>query len=186
MGTPQPLLPFSFEDYLAWEEKQAERHEFMGGETFAMTGARRVHNLVAGNLYAAIKHHLRGTACRAFVSDMKLRLAESDAVFYPDVMVSCDSGDLAADCYLEHPRLIVEVLSESTAAYDRGDKFAAYRKSENLQEFVIVDIDARRVECYRRTADNHWLLSDYAGDDDCRFDSLDLTLPLSVVFEDLE
>ena len=186
MGIPQPVIPFSFEDYLAWESEQPEKHEFVRGEIFAMAGARRAHVTVSLNLASAFKTHLRGTPCRAYMADMKLRVEAADTGFYPDVMVSCDARDHAADLYLSHAVLVVEVLSDSTAAFDRGDKFADYRKLPSLQEYVIVDIDARRVECFRRNAENHWVLYDYAGEGECEFASIGLSLPLAAVFEDVE
>lgn len=186
MGVPQTAIKFTFEDYLAWEEEQLEKHEFVRGETFAMAGARRVHVTVSGNLFAAFKAHLRGTPCRAYMVDMKLRVEEADAGFYPDVMVSCDRRDHAADVYLSHPTLLVEVLSDSTAAYDRGDKFADYRKLPSLQEYAVVDITARRVECFRRNTENHWVLYDFAGEGECEFASIGLTMPLALVFEDVD
>jgi Uma2 family endonuclease len=185
MGLPQTAPTFEFADYLAWESEQSEKHEFVRGETFAMAGARRAHATVSLNLASAFKQHLRGSGCRTYMADMKLRVETADCAFYPDVMVSCDRRDHAADLYLSHPLLVVEVLSESTAAYDRGNKFADYRKLDSLQEYAVVDIDARRVECFRRNADNRWELFDYA-DGECRFASLDLSLPLALVFEDVE
>jgi Uma2 family endonuclease len=186
MGMPQTAQPFSFQDYLAWEAEQSDKHEYVRGETFAMAGAKRVHVTVCGNLFSAFKTHLRGSPCRAYMADMKLRVEEADAGFYPDVMVSCDPRDHAAELFLSHPRLIVEVLSERTAAYDRGGKFAEYRKLASLQEYVIVDIDARRVECFRRDPEHHWVLHDFSETGDCRFASIDLALPLALVFEDVE
>lgn len=177
---------FSAENYLAWEETQVGKHEFVAGEVFAMTGARQDHVNVAGNIFSALKHRLRGKSCRAYVSDMKLRVEKADAFFYPDVMVSCHAGDLKNQQYIANPSLIVEVLSDSTADYDRGGKFVAYRKLDSLAEYLIVDIDARRVECFRRTADNDWLLHDYAGEDTCQLNSLDIAIPMSVIFEDIE
>jgi len=119
------------------------------------------------------------------MADMKLRVEAADAGFYPDVMVSRDSRDHAADLYLSHPVLVVEVLSDSTAAYDRGDKFADYRKLPSLQEYAIVDIDSRRVECFRRNAENHWVLYDFEGDGECEFAGIGLSMPLAAVFEDV-
>jgi Uma2 family endonuclease len=116
---------------------------------------------------------------------MKLRVAAADASFYPDVMVTCDARDHAADRFLEHPVLVVEVLSEATAAFDRGDKFAAYRRLPSLREYAVIDIDARRVECFRRDAANHWVLFEFAGDAACEFASIELSLPLAAVFEDV-
>lgn len=178
-------LRFSATDFLAWEESQAEKHEFVAGEVFAMVGARREHFVVSGNIFAGLKQRLRGTPCRAYIADLKLRVEAADAFFYPDVMVSCHSADNKAEQYLTQPILIVEVLSDSTAAYDRGNKFAYYRCLDSLQEYVIVDIDSRRVECFRRATDNEWLLHDYHGEDDCKFNSLSISLPLAEVFEDI-
>ncbi|MFE8033452.1 Uma2 family endonuclease [Thiohalocapsa marina] len=185
---PQAALqqPFDPEAYLAWEAEQPDKHEYWRGEVFAMVGARREHVVVAGNLYASLKQRLRGGPCQAYISDMKLRVATAEAFFYPDVTVSCDPRDHSAEGYLEHPTLIIEVLSEGTAAFDRGDKFAAYRTLPSLQEYVLVDIPARRLESFRRTGAVEWLLHDYrAEDDDCRFASLDISIPFDEIFENL-
>lgn len=179
-------IRFSATDFLAWEESQAEKHEFAAGEVFAMTEARQDHVLVSGNIYAALKQRLRGTPCRAYIADMKLRVETADAFFYPDVMASCHPADLGNQQYISNPTLIVEVPSDSTADYDRGGKFVAYRKLESLKEYLIVDIDARRVECFRRTADNDWLLHDYVGEVDCQLHSLDIRIAMAEIFEDIE
>jgi len=173
------------EDYLAWEETQVEKHEFVAGEVFAMVGARQDHVVVCGNIFAGLKQRLRGTPCRPYVADLKLKVEAADAFFYPDVMVSCHPGDLSNQQFISNPSLVVEVLSDSTAAYDRGGKFAAYRKLDSLKEYLIVDIEARRVECFRRTADNDWLLHDYVGDVDCLLSSLGIRIPMSEIFEDI-
>ncbi|MEI7867652.1 MAG: Uma2 family endonuclease [Candidatus Methylumidiphilus sp.] len=186
MPIPQPAITFNFNDYLAFESEQPEKHEFVRGEIFAMAGARRAHVTVSLNLASAFKTHLRGTPCRTYMADIKVSVEAADTGFYPDVMVSCDGRDHAADLYLSHPILVVEVLSDSTAAYDRGDKFADYRKLPSLQEYVIVDIDSRRVECFRRNADQHWVLYDFEGDGECEFANIGLSMPLAAVFEDVE
>lgn len=178
-------IHLSAEEFLIWEEAQAEKHEFVAGEVFAMTGARQDHVLVSGNIYAALKQRLRGTPCRAYIADMKLHVNAADAFFYPDAMVSCHAEDKLAKQFLSHPTLIVEVLSESTADYDRGGKFVAYRKLDSLQEYLIVDIDNRRLECFRRTNDSDWLLHDYVGEVDCELTSLGFKLPLAEIFEDI-
>ncbi len=179
-------LRFSAEEYLTWEAQQPEKHEFVAGEVFAMTGARQDHVVVSLNIASALKQRLRGTPCRTYMSDLKLRVAAVDAFFYPDVMVSCDPNDHKTAQYISHPTLIVEVLSDSTAAYDRGGKFVAYRTLESLQEYVIVDIDSRRLESFRRNANNEWLLHDYHGDIACEFSSLGVKLALTEIFEDIE
>lgn len=184
MQTAQHLR-MTADDFLAWEETQAEKHEFVAGEVFAMTGARREHVVVSLNIATALKQRLRGKSCHAYMADLKLRVEAADAFFYPDVVVSCDQNDNKADQYISRPTLIIEVLSDSTADYDRGGKFVAYRKLESLKEYLIIDIDARRVECFRRTTDNDWLLHDYFGEVDCELNSLGLRLPLTEIFEDI-
>ncbi|MBK1717652.1 Uma2 family endonuclease [Thiocystis violacea] len=179
-------LTFDADAYLAWEREQTDKHEYLGGEVFAMVGARQEHVLVTLNLASALKQRLRGQPCRAYVSDMKLRVAEAEAFFYPDVMVSCDPRDHAAALFLEHPTLIVEVLSAGTEGFDRGAKSAAYRRLPALREYVLVDIDTRRLEIYRRAEEGDWLLHDCRPEEGgCRFASLDLTLSFDEIFEDL-
>ncbi|NMG46554.1 Uma2 family endonuclease [Azoarcus communis] len=171
--------------YLEWEAGQVEKHEYVAGEVFAMVGARREHVLVAGGLYARLRAQLKGTRCQVFVSDMKLFVAEADAYFYPDVMVSCDEGDRRAELAIEHPCLVVEVLSEGTAEYDRGAKFAAYRKLPALSEYLLVDIGARRLELFRRQADGWLMTESVAGMPPLQLRSVDCTLSVDEAFEDL-
>ncbi|MFP4279479.1 MAG: Uma2 family endonuclease [Halochromatium sp.] len=187
MSQPALETPFDHAAYLSWEEQQPEKHEFFQGEVFAMVGARREHVVVALNIAAALKQRLRGGPCQAYIADMKLHVSAVDAFFYPDVMVSCDPRDHAAERYLEHPTLLIEVLSETTAAFDRGEKFAAYRTLPDLQEYALVDVRARRIESYRRTGECEWLLRDYyLAQGDCRFSSLDLTLSVDEIFENVD
>ncbi|WP_428353035.1 Uma2 family endonuclease [Methyloprofundus sp.] len=185
MGPAVEASTMSADEYLAWEELQEEKHEYYHGEIFAMGGARREHVQVAGNVFAALKQHLRGTPCRAYMSDMKLHIGAMDAFYYPDVLVSCNKNDHQADQFLSFPSLIVEVLSDSTEAYDRGAKFTAYRQIASLKEYVLVDIKTRTVEFFRRTADNDWLLHVYTSEDVCDFVSLDVSIEMTDIFEDI-
>jgi Uma2 family endonuclease len=168
---------FDADAYLAWEEQQPEKHEYLAGEVFAMVGASREHVVVAGNLYAALKQRLRGGPCQAYVSALKLRVEAVDAFLYPDVMASCDPQDQAAVQFIEHPILIVEVLSESTAAY---------RSLPSLQEYVLVDIPSRRVETFRRMADQDWLFHEHRPDlGDCHFPAVEVSIPFDEIFENV-
>ena len=184
MASVQAKMTFGTQEYLAWEAEQIDKHEYVAGEVFAMVGARRVHVIVTGNIFAGLREHLRGTPCQALIADMTLSVREMDAFYYPDVMVTCDDADKVADLYIEHPKLIIEVLSDSTSAYDRGAKFAAYRKIESLEEYVLVDIDRKGVESFRRQPDGLWLLRDFTGGESCVFESVALTMPIARVFED--
>lgn len=185
MALPRPAPRFDRQDFFAWEPEQPVKHEYVAGEVFAQAGARQNHVVVAGNCFAALRQRLRGTPCRAYISDMQLEVAQADAVFYPDVMVSCHPEDLAAERVLHHPRVIVEVLSDSTVAYDRGGKFAAYRMLESLQEYVLIDPERRSLEIFRRLPSNDWLL---ATGDSARalvLAALEMEIGFDEVFEDV-
>jgi Uma2 family endonuclease len=191
MGLPQPQPRFSRADYFEWEALQPEKHEYMAGEVFpvhAMGGARQSHVLVSGALFARFREHLRGTRCRAYIADMKLEVEAVDAVFYPYVMVSCDEADRQRDLALRAPLLIAEVLSTSTASFDRGEKFAAYRKLPSLQEYLLVNVKTRRLELFRREPVG-WVLHEADGEGEAaavlRLASIGLDLTGLDVFGDL-
>ncbi len=186
MALPQQKQVFDATAYLAWEAAQPDRNEYMAGEVFAMVGVRQAHNVATGNLYAYLRSELKGAPCRVFIESVKTRIEAADCFFYPDVVVTCDARDRATPDYVSHPLLVVEVLSDSTAAFDRGNKFAAYRKLESLQEYVLVDLSARRVELFRRNAEGRWVLYEYNAEDTIEFASLSLRGPVALVFEDTE
>jgi Uma2 family endonuclease len=175
---------FSAEDFLAWEAEQEMKHEYIAGEVFAMAGASDAHVTISLNLATALRSHLRGKPCRAYIADMKLSVQAVNAFFYPDVLVSCSSADAARPDFKTEPVLIAEVLSPSTAAYDRGLKFAYYRELPSLQEYVLIDPDRVGVEIYRRDASGHWVLYPYGVDEMVEFASVDLHLSVADVYED--
>ncbi len=185
MGAALERTTMDRESYLRWEAGQETKHEYLNGEIFAMVGVRREHAVVTLTLGSRLRQHLQGSSYQTFVADMKLHIAAVDAYFYPDVMVTCDARDRQADYLIEHPCLVIEILSDTTAAFDRGDKFAAYRKLDSLQEFLLVDIATRRLELYRR-AEGHWLLLE-SSDSASRLwlESVGLELSPAEVFEDL-
>ena len=158
MGLPLPKTPFTIDDFLAWEAEQMERHEFVNGEVFAMAGAGEGHNVVAGNFYIRLREHLSNSPCRTYMSDMKLQVTTLNNAFYPDIMVTCDPADRESRMSKSEPKLIVEILSKSTANYDRGEKFVSYRHIPSLREYVMVDIDSRQVEAYRLGDQGLWVL----------------------------
>jgi len=186
MGEALPRTMMDRDQYLRWEAEQPEKHEYLAGEIFAMVGVRREHALVALALGSLLRQRLKGSPCQAFVADMKLRVDAVDAYFYPDVMVTCDPRDRSAETAIAHPCLVIEVLSDSTAAFDRGQKFAAYRRLESLREFLLVDIEARRLELYRREG-SHWLLLETQEDGaPLRLESVGITMDPGDGFEDLD
>ncbi len=180
-----PAQKTTLVEYLAWENAQDARHEFWRGEVFAMVGARRVHGLVSGNMFAALKLHLKGSPCRAFIEGMKVQVAD-DALFYPDVFVTCDAQDLQTEMIFRHPKLVVEVLSDSTQAYDRGLKFATYRRLDSLQEYLLIDPDNRSVEVFRRNERGNFELVDQSGHAELVLDSVGLRLAMAEVFDGVE
>ncbi len=186
MGQAAQKPVLSAEEFIAWESSQAERHEFVNGEVFAMAGAEDRHVTVAGNVYIALREHLRGTPCRTYVSDMKLNVAAANSYFYPDVMVTCDAGDAASALVKQEPVLLVEVLSLSTAAYDRGDKFVHYRRIASLQEYVLVDIDTRRTDVFRKQADGLWVLHPFAAPDPIQLASVNMVLSSDALFAEVD
>ena len=179
----QPIMTAA--DYLAWEAQQKDRHEFVGGEIFAMAGAEDKHVTVAGNLYMTLRQHLSGSPCRTFMSDMRLNVAALGGYFYPDVMVTCSANDLASPMTKSEPKLVIEVLSPSTAAYDRGLKFSHYRSLPSLQEYVLVDIDSRAVDCYTLGSDGLWVLHPFAANETVRLASVALDVTAAQLFAEV-
>ena len=185
MGHPAHKSVMTVADYLAWEAEQQDRHEFVGCETFAMARAEDRHVTVALNMAFALRQHLSGTPCRTFVSDMRLSVAALGNYFYPDVMVTCSAADLASPMVKSEPKLIVEVLSPNTAAYDRGLKFSYYRNLPSLQEFVLIDLDTRAVDCYTLGADGLWVLHPFASDQTVTLASVALSITAAQLFAEM-
>ncbi len=179
-------LPYiSAQDYLAGEAGREFKHEYIDGEIYAMAGARETDVTTSLNVAAALKAHLRGTPCRPFVADLKLRVEASNAFFYPDVFVSC--GERVQADYRSDAVLVVEVLSPSTAAFDRGAKFAHYRQLPGLREYLLIAPETRSADLYRKGEDGLWVLHPYVGNDKVELGGVGLALPLAdVIFEDVE
>lgn len=143
--------PMTFEEYLELEADSRVRHEYLAGEVFAMTGATPRHNRLAGRIYEALRAHLKGSPCEPYLGEVqvKLRISRDDYVFYPDVMVVC-GREKKGERFFTDPRLIVEVLSPSTAGIDRHEKRIAYRRIAALEEYVIIAQDAIEATVFRR------------------------------------
>lgn len=176
MGHAALKLPMTAADFLAWDATQTVKHEFVRGEVFAMAGAHEAHVTATMNIGMALRQHLKGSPCRTFAADMKLRVEAADAFFYPDVFVTCSDADAADPLIKREPVLVVEVLSPSTAADDRGEKFAAYRGLPTLQEYLLVDPAARRCDLYRKGVDGLWVLHPGAPEQGVRLASVNLDL----------
>lgn len=173
------------EDYLESEEKSQIKHEYIDGQVFAMSGGTDAHNTIALNIALLLKPHCKRTGCRVYALDMKARIEAINRFYYPEVMVTCDERVTANRQYKCHPSLIVEVLSDSTEAFDRGDKFADYRQLESLQEYVLVSQKRQQVECFRRNAEGLWVLQTYQFGDQVYFASVDLTVDISDIYDEV-
>lgn len=131
-------------------------------QSMQLRGTSDAHVTIALNLAVGLRTHVRGTGCRVYLSDMKARINTNNRFLYPDVMVTCDNRDQETATYKQFPSLIVEVLSASTEAYDRGDKFADYQTLESLQEYVLINPRRQRIECFRRS-EGRWVLETYTA-----------------------
>lgn len=183
MGQPATRKQMTLDEYLAFDAASPVKHEYVQGEVFAMAGTTMAHNLVSGNLYGLLRGALRGGPCRAYMADVKVRVDAADATFYPDVFVTCAPDDQGPALVSSSPQVVVEVLSDSTADYDRGEKFALYRGLDSLREYVLVDSRVQRVEVFRRVAQGWTYLPLEAGDV-LTLESLGVNLPVGELYED--
>ncbi|MBD3886256.1 Uma2 family endonuclease [Phormidium tenue FACHB-886] len=180
----QPYL--TCEEYLQMEEHSPVKHEYIDGQIYAMGGANDAHVTIAGNLFALLRNHIRGTGCRIYISDMKARIESINRYFYPDILVTCDPRDRETPLEKRFPCLIVEVLSDSTEAFDRGDKFADYQELSSLQEYVLINTKRKRIECFRRNEAGLWVLQSYTDRHETfRLESIDFEGTLDNLYEDV-
>jgi Uma2 family endonuclease len=189
MALPFEKRKFTPDEFLAWELEQIERHDFVDGEVYAMSGAGEAHVTVTGNVWAALRDRVRSSGCRTFITDMKLKVEATGNFFYPDVFVTHSEADRADPLIKREPTLIVEVLSKSTAAYDRGDKFANYRQIPTLKEYALIDPDRRIADVFRLGQDGLWVLHPLTlqnATDTLNFASVNIALTAAEVFADVD
>ena len=173
------------EEYFVWEEQQLLRHEYLNGEIYAMSGGTQNHGRIASNIIFIVKGHLRGSGCQVGNSDCRVNIVETKDYVYPDVSVTCDERDRTAIQAIQYPCLIVEVLSPSTASYDRGDKFRLYRRNPSLQDYVLVDAEKIAIDLYRKNDRGNWEIFNYQSGDNIELRSIDLSFPIESVYEDI-
>jgi Uma2 family endonuclease len=176
----QPLTP---EDFLAWEQQQAERYEFVGGKVRQMVGGTIGHNDITDNIQAALRTRLSGTPCRARAIQTRVKAVDESYV-YPDVLVSC-TPRRPDELFIDDPVVVVEVLSPSTANYDQTEKRWVYQTIPTLQQLVFVAPDKAKLELFTRQSDDSWHSIFITGlDADLPLTSLDLTLPMAEIYAD--
>jgi Uma2 family endonuclease len=170
------------QEYLEWEKTQELRHEYIDGEVFAVTGGTKPHNRIAINLGTELDNYLAEKDCEFYISDVKVQVSESGPYHYPDVVVTCDQRDKESIDLVQYPCLIVEVLSPSTAAFDRGKKFTRYRQSSTLKEYVLIESDEIAVECFRRNDQGLWVLHTYGEGDTLDLESVGISIPVEKLY----
>jgi len=176
---------YTAEEYLTLERSASYKSEFHDGQIYAMTGASRQHNLVSGNIYRELSLQLKKRPCEAYINDMRVKAVEANSYHYPDIAVVCGTPqfeDSHVDTLL-NPTLLIEVLSPSTEAYDRGGKFAHYRKISTLYEYLLVSQDQPSIERYMRQGDV-WILTEAVGPEaSMSLESIDCVLSLREVYD---
>jgi Uma2 family endonuclease len=173
------------EEYLTWELTQEGRYEYWDGEVVAMSGGTRNHNRVSGDFFRLLADALVDRPCEVYIVDIKVQVEPGQKYFYPDVVVTCDQRDDDPQL-VKFPCLIVEVLSPSTEALDRGAKFAKYRQFSTLQEYVLVQVDQPMVEVFRRNEQDQWVLSEYAVDDRLQLKSVDVEMAIADLYRQVK
>ncbi len=151
------------EEYIAAERKATLKSEYLSGEIVAMSGASDTHNLITMNTSNVLYNQLADRGCRVYASDMRVGISAGVSYFYPDIAVTCDKPRFEDDVFdtLINPQVIIEVLSDSTAGYDRGEKFIRYRQLESLQEYILISQDQVLVEHYLRQGER-WVLTEFS------------------------
>ncbi len=181
MGLPKLKTKLSVEDYLEGEKISPIKHEYVEGEVYAMAGASDTHNMIAGDIYAALLVHLRNSKCQPFFGDIKVRVT-SKVYYYPDVLVSCEENPEDAH-FRNSPILIIEVASPSTANIDRREKLLFYQQMPSVQEYAVIDQHKINIELHRRQPSGSWITYYFDKEDkEIEFQSVNLTLPISEIY----
>ncbi len=172
-------------DYLSLERKAEFKSEFIDGDVFAMAGASREHNLIAANIVRTLGNQLIDSPCHVYPGDLKVRIERMDAYTYPDIAIACEPEHFEDDHrdVLLNPLALMEILSESTEAYDRGVKFAHYQFIQSFIEYILISQVSPRVERFVRQNDGTWIYSIYgAMGDIVPVGSVNCELPVSEIY----
>lgn len=180
-NTPQ-LAP---EEYFAWEEQQLEKHEYINGEVYAMSGGSINHSRIAIRLTTLFDRHLDNSGCITGNSDLRVNIVETNNYTYPDASVTCDDRDKITTQYITYPCLITEVLSPRTEAYDRGGKFRMYRNNPALIDYLLVSSTSIEMDLYHKNDAGDWLIINYQEGDTIELKSINLSFPIEQVYRHL-
>lgn len=188
MGQAALRVGLSEQEYLAFERAADEKHEYAAGEIFAMSGGTLEHNAIAANILGELGNGLAGKGgCRVLTSDMRVHIPANRRYVYPDGSIVCGRAELMDDARdtLLNPRVVIEVLSDSTEAYDRGDKFAAYQSIPSLQEYVLLSQKRPRIEVLTRQSDASWTLRIYGPGERAALRSVACAVEVDKVYADV-
>ena len=177
------------EEYLAFERASETKHEFFRGEVFAMGGASRNHNRATLDTAVALVRSLDGSDCEVFSNDMRVKVPSTGLYTYPDIVVTCEEPTFEDNEFdtLLNPQVVIEVLSDSTEAYDRGKKFAQFRELDSLQSYVLISQKEPRVEVFTRHESGDWMMRDAVGmESTIELSAINVTLQLKDVFKRVE
>jgi len=175
-------------EYLAFERASESKHEFFDGNVFAMTGGTPAHSLIATNFASEARAALKEQPCVVYNSDLRVKVNLSGLFTYPDVTIVCGEQRFDDDQRdtLVNPTVVVEVLSKSTASYDRGPKSKHFRKIDSLQALIFIEQDCPSVEVYRRHSDGNWVLSDATElTDSIAIEPIGISIPLAEIYRNV-
>jgi Uma2 family endonuclease len=170
------------EEYFAWEEQQLERHEYINGEVYAMSGGTVNHGRIAIKITSMLDSHLEDSGCTTGNSDVRINILDTTDYSYPDASVTCDERDKTTTQYITYPCLIVEVLSDSPEAYDRGEKSYRYRRNPVLQDYLLVSAKSIAIDLYRKNDAGEWVIVNYRAGDLVELKSINLSFPIERVY----
>jgi Uma2 family endonuclease len=178
IAAKENLPRFTPEEYFAWEEKQLEKHEYLDGEVYAMSGGSKNHSLISVRFITLFANHLEDRNCETGNSDLRVNIVGTNDYTYSDVSVTCDERDKTTTQYITYPSLIVEVLSRGTEAYDRGGKFRMYRNNPILKDYLLVNSARIEMDLYHKNDDGDWVIINYQEWDLVELKSIDLSFAI--------
>jgi Uma2 family endonuclease len=187
--TAQPKRYITEQEYIDFERANTMKHEYYDGHVYAMTGASRIHNLIAGNTLASLHGQLRQKPCQIFPSDMRIKVQQTGLYTYPDLVIICGEPQFTDDALdtLLNPLVLIEILSPSTERYDRGMKSQHYRTIETLQSYILIAQDHYHIEHYSRQDNGRWLLQEAHGiEAHIAIPSIESTLLFKDVYEKVD
>ena len=185
IAAKESLPQLTPEEYFVWEGNQLEKHEYLDGEIYAMSGGSKNHSLISVRFITLFANHLEGGSCETGNSDLRVNIVETNDYTYPDVSVTCDERDKITTQYITYPCLIVEVLSDSTEAYDRGGKFRMYRNNPVLQDYLLVSSTSIEMDLYHKNDAGEWIILNYKAGDIIELKSINLSFAIEQVYRSL-